>query len=100
MRGFLPTAIFLGLAGTVLAESESTDAILARTSDYCVIGVSDGKRLVVRELIFGNAGWQQLRSDYGWSLPAGQRSIVYLSQTYDSIGPCGRRQSRTARSKS
>ncbi len=92
MRGFLPAAIFLFLAGAVLAESESTDAILARTSDYCVIGVSDGKRLVVRELIFGNAGWQQLRSDYGWSLPAGQRSIVYLSQTYDSMGPCGRRQ--------
>ena len=92
MRSLLSAAIFFALAGALLAESEATDAILARTSDYCVLGVSDGKRLIVRELIFGNAGWQQLRSDYQWPFPAGERSIVYLSQTYDSMGPHARRQ--------
>ena len=91
MRGFLLAAIFLCLNGSILAETE-TDAILARTSDYCVIGVSTGKRLIVRELVFGNAGWQQLRTDGRWPYPAGQHSIVYLCQHYDSMGPCGQRQ--------
>ena len=78
MRSLLSAAIFFALAGALLAESEATDAILARTSDYCVLGVSDGKRLIVRELIFGNAGWQQLRSDYRLALP-GRRALDRLS---------------------
>ncbi|MDQ3545379.1 MAG: hypothetical protein M3429_02495 [Verrucomicrobiota bacterium] len=91
MRGLVAATIFLCLGPAVLAETE-TDAILARTSDYCVIGVSTGKRLIVRELVFGNAGWQQLRTDGGWPYPAGRRSIVYLSQNYDSIGASAERQ--------
>lgn len=91
MRSLAAATIFLCLGGSAPAETE-TDAILARTSDYCVLGVSTGKRLIVRELVFGNAGWQQLRTDGRWPFPAGQHSIVYLCQHYDSMGPCGQRQ--------
>lgn len=86
MRCLLTASVFLFLGGASFAEANETDAILARTSDYCVIGVSDGRRLLVRKLVFGNSDGQKLRTDYGWPYPAGQRAIVYLSQTYDSIG--------------
>ena len=79
-------AILFCLAGSLLAETEPLDAYLARDSDYCVIGVGTKNGFVVRELLFGNAGWQQLRGDNGWRYPAGKRAIVYLSQSYDSIG--------------
>jgi hypothetical protein len=71
---------------------ETPDALLARTADYCVIATATGDGLAVRWLVFGNAGWQQLRVDGNVRLPVGRRAILYLSQGDDNIGLRGLRE--------
>jgi hypothetical protein len=85
-RWIVTTAAIGALCRSAFAELESPDALLAREADYCVIASGTGDGLIVRWLVFGDAGWQQLRADHPPKLQRGKSAVLFLSQTYDSIG--------------